>query len=491
MSRYDAERALTIYKTFTKQTSQVVEYLSTARMYEHATRLEIPKLKHAPTSLAGSLEEYLNDKDFEVNRRQYLAQIDAKKNKKSTTNGTSQPPKSSVVAKPEANKSVAGQSEPTKPEPKGPAPDLIDFFDSIEQNQQPMTFGAPQQNAGFQPGPQFQHQQFPQQPNGFLGQQSMSQQQISSPTNNNPTSNPFGQPPQQQLPIQNFGPSGFDPFQQQTQQPQHNPIFSSGQNGFSSSEPFDKSQSQISAFANGFTSQPPQQPGAFQQSDGQPQQLQQQPFAPQQQPTGQQSTNPFRQSMFSQTTGATSSTFSSAPPTSNPLSYQSTSSSFPGNTNTISQVSYQPTSSSVQNGMNNNSFTPTSPQRSSTNPFARNTASPFTSPPPPQPQQQQQYQPQSHPSIQPQRTGTNPFARSTPPSSSGSAPPPQPLMPQQTGSTNPFRQSAFPTGGGNAGGTWGTTTIGGAPVDTVPTIPVFPRTGGGGQQQGQQFGPLL
>ena len=40
MSRYDAERALTIYKAFTKQTNQVVEYLSTARMYEHATRLE-------------------------------------------------------------------------------------------------------------------------------------------------------------------------------------------------------------------------------------------------------------------------------------------------------------------------------------------------------------------------------------------------------------------------------------------------------------------
>lgn len=482
MSRYDAERALTIYKTFTKQTNQVVEYLSTARMYEHATRLEIPKLKHAPTSLAGSLEEYLNDKDFEVNRRQYLAQLDAKKNKKSTTNGTSQPSKSSVSTKPEASKPITTQSVATKPESKGPAPDLIDFFDSIEQNQQPMTFGAPQQNTGFQSGSQFQ-QQFPQQQSSFISQQNVPQQQLSRPTNNsNPHSNPFGQPPQQQLPAQSFGPSGFDPFQQQQQQPpQQNSIFSPGQNGFGSQQPLDNSQSQSNAFVNGFTSQP-----------------QQQPFTIQQQPTGQQSTNPFRQSMFPQPTGATSSPFSSAPPTSNPLSYQSTSSSFPSNTNTTSQMSYQPTSSSLQNGMNNNSFTPSSPKRSSTNPFARNTTSPFTSAPPPQPQQQQQQQSQPHPLIQPQRTGTNPFARSTPPPSSAGAPL-QPLMPHQTGSTNPFRQSTFPTGGaGTAGGNWGTTTLGGAPMESVPTIPVFPRPGDGsgvaqGQQgpQQQQLGNLL
>ena len=72
MSHPDATRALNIYRTFVKQTDMVVQYLSVARMHEHSTRLEIPKIKHAPTSLAASLEEYLNDKDFEVNRRQYL-----------------------------------------------------------------------------------------------------------------------------------------------------------------------------------------------------------------------------------------------------------------------------------------------------------------------------------------------------------------------------------------------------------------------------------
>jgi phosphatidylinositol-binding clathrin assembly protein len=82
MSKTDAERALNIYRVFVKQTDQVVQYLGMARHYEHATRLEIPKIKHAPTSLAASLEEYLNDKDFEINRRQYLAQQEAKKGAK-------------------------------------------------------------------------------------------------------------------------------------------------------------------------------------------------------------------------------------------------------------------------------------------------------------------------------------------------------------------------------------------------------------------------
>ena len=60
----------------------VVQYLSVARQYEMSTRLEVPKLKHAPTTLTSSLEEYFNDPDFEVNRRQYLAQKQARKDGK-------------------------------------------------------------------------------------------------------------------------------------------------------------------------------------------------------------------------------------------------------------------------------------------------------------------------------------------------------------------------------------------------------------------------
>ncbi|OLL23694.1 ENTH domain-containing protein, partial [Neolecta irregularis DAH-3] len=72
MSFSDAERALAIYKIFVKQTLGVVEYFNTARRLESITRLATPIVKHAPTSLTKALEEYLNDPDFEENRRQYL-----------------------------------------------------------------------------------------------------------------------------------------------------------------------------------------------------------------------------------------------------------------------------------------------------------------------------------------------------------------------------------------------------------------------------------
>ncbi len=63
MSKPDAERAMEIYNNFTKQTDFVVQYLSTARQYEHQTRVEVPKLKHAPVNLGKQLQEYLKDED--------------------------------------------------------------------------------------------------------------------------------------------------------------------------------------------------------------------------------------------------------------------------------------------------------------------------------------------------------------------------------------------------------------------------------------------
>ncbi|EQL02397.1 anth [Ophiocordyceps sinensis CO18] len=73
MSKTDAERAMDIYRTFTRQTDAVVQYLSVARLHEHHTRVEVPKLKHAPVNLARQLEEYLEDTDFELHRRQQPA----------------------------------------------------------------------------------------------------------------------------------------------------------------------------------------------------------------------------------------------------------------------------------------------------------------------------------------------------------------------------------------------------------------------------------
>lgn len=197
MSHTDAERALRIYRMFCRQTDAVVQYLSIARLHEHSTRLEIPKIKHAPTSLGNSLEEYLNDKDFEINRRQYLAQQEAKKNAKA--NGSSK----LLEKKDTARADSSFPETKSQPESKGPAPDLIDFFESIEQNQQPMA----QQAQPFQQQPP--QIQFPQQ-TGMMPQQ----------TGFDPSfqSNPFGQQQQPQQLQPNFTGAGFGGYGPQPQQ---------------------------------------------------------------------------------------------------------------------------------------------------------------------------------------------------------------------------------------------------------------------------------
>lgn len=142
MSKPDAERALSIYKRFVTQTDGVIVFMSLARSLESVTRLEIPNLQHAPTSLGNSLEEYINDPDFEQNRIQYLAQ---------KGRGTTQSPPpvngASSIAARESNpalKSALKKSNDTNPfgAPQLPQQlissgnaDLIDFFGSIETNQ--------------------------------------------------------------------------------------------------------------------------------------------------------------------------------------------------------------------------------------------------------------------------------------------------------------------------------------------------------------------
>ena len=83
MSRVDAETALKIYKKFVDQTKYVIDYLRVAKHLEYATKLHVPTIKHAPTALTSSLEEYLDDPNFEANRRQFLAEKDLKSNTKS------------------------------------------------------------------------------------------------------------------------------------------------------------------------------------------------------------------------------------------------------------------------------------------------------------------------------------------------------------------------------------------------------------------------
>lgn len=424
MSRNDAERAINIYRRFCKQTDQVVQYLSLARQYEHATRLEIPRIKHAPTSLVQSLQEYLDDKDFEVNRRQYLAEQEAKRTGKpvqkvAASQAASQPKPQAAAAKTGVTPSKeavalfnSAVAPPASQQAKGPAPDLIDFFESIEQNQQPMA------------QPQFQ-----QQSTGYPTQQQ--QQQL--PFDFAPQPTGYQQDPSQQM---NGFPTGqTNPFMQQQAQ-QQQPL---------------QSQPTGAGFG-GYGPQPPQQ---FVQNNAFSQDQQQQPFgSPMQmqspaQMTGQQpqATNPFRQSTMP----------------------------------TISESNQfgQPNQTSLQRQSTNPFARHASPQQSAFSPQMQSIPQ---EQPLQFPQQQQQQQQQSSPfapqqqqqPLQTQPTGTNPFAR---PQQTGSSAP-NALQVQPTGSTNPFRQSAFvnqTTGSGWQNGPQGT--VGG--WESVETIPVFPRPGAG------------
>lgn len=488
MSKFDAERALRIYKTFSKQTSQVVEFLGIARQHESSTRLEIPNLKHAPTSLTASLEEYINDPDFEINRRQYLAQQDAKKGKtQPTRNGAGE--SADELRRLGLNKATLSQSfpepktaqaAPVKSEHKAPAPDLIDFFDSIEQNPQSMTGQAQAQSSNFQNSSQyFQPAQLQgppsHQPNVYPPNGQPQLQAGGSFATDSPFSQGQAQPPEQQM----FNGAGFGGYPQQifgqqpnssiTQKngadlPQIQQLFGTGQQ---QPQPYITSQQQ-QLFSNGQQQQP------FGNSQ------QQQPFSTvqqhqQQMPsnTGQQAqwTNPFRQSMMPQPTGSTNLAFTNPAPMPSPLVRQPTN-PFARSINTQSPAQGLPFTS-----------LPPIPDSVFTSP-PPNQARPFTSSGTSLPQQRQL---QAVQPLQPMRTGTNPFARDIPPPQQQQLQLQKPLQPQpqqqaapsivpnQTGSTNPFRQSAYPQGWQTSQGSMGG-------LEQLDTVPVFPRPG-------QQFQP--
>jgi hypothetical protein len=340
MSRPDAERAIKIYRTFCAQTELVVQYLSVARRYEHATRLEIPKLKHAPITLAASLQEYLDDKDFEINRRQYLAEQEYKKTgtkptfaatdfkpRPSTSQGASTPTSSAPAARPA-----------TSHQAKAPA-DLIDFFETIETQQQ-----ASETNPFLR---QQQQQQIPQ-PTGYqfapqqTGYQAAVQQNFNSQMPGFDANSAFAPAQEQSFqaqPLQNqytgagFGGYGPQPTQQQT---------------FPSADPFIQ---QPQSYVN---QAPAQQPSQLQP----------------------QSTNPFRQSMM-----ATGGAFSPPVPTqiqpserqgSNPFARSNLPPAIPEDSVPQQQQQQQQTYQAQA----------LLPQQTGTNPFARAAPPPTSQSPP-------------------------------------------------------------------------------------------------------------
>lgn len=449
MSRIDAERGLEIYKTFTKQTADVVEYLQQARSVETATRLQIPNLKHAPTSLTSSLEEYLQDPEFDSNRRNYLATQEAKRTGKptpATAKPSSPPPPKATDTQgfpastaPRAAELQVPTAELDATAPRAVAPDLIDFFESIESEQTPM-FGNQQDVSQMQ-------NRYAQQPDAaFMAGQSsfMAQQQFHTQTGAAypmvyQAQNPYAQAQQVPAPMIQAG----SPQQVQTN------FTGAGFGGYTPSDqtavsapPMPTLPHQYSQQTSTFT--PPHNSPTLSLSTGH---------------TGQTDTNPFRQSMMM--TG------------------------------------------SVASNQSVSSYATSPPAQKSTNPFARavSQASPtsLTASAPAFPistQSTSSYNPQSQqsmplsqqPTVRSMPTGTNPFARNlaVSPNLTGSSAASAALsIPSTTGGTNPFRQSMMVQQqqqqqqaqmNGNFSGQTGS--MGG--WENLETIPIFPRTNNSG-----------
>lgn len=446
MSRYDAERGLEIYKTFTKQTADVVEFLQQARVVETATRLQIPNLKHAPTSLTSSLEEYLHDPEFDANRRNYLVNQEAKRTGKPVpppVKSNSPPPEQqSKTTVAQAFPSPTPAAAPELTQPRAVAPDLIDFFESIESEQTPM-FGN-QQEAQMQ----LQNQYALQTDLPFMGGQPpfAVQQQFAAQTGPAysvayQAQNPYSQVQLSPVAIIHTGPLPL----QQPQQMQPN-FTGTGFGGYTPSDQTAVTAPPMPILPQQFA----QQTSSFQSPLNLPPAVALS--------TGQTDTNPFRQSMMmtgSVTSNQSLGSYATSPPTqkstnpfaraasqSSPTSLTVTAPAFP--------ISAQSTSS----------YNPQSPQM--------------------MPLSQQ-------PTIRSMPTGTNPFARNLSPTPTGTSVGSVALsVPVTTGGTNPFRQSMMVQQqqqqqqaqmNGNYSGQSGS--MGG--WENLETIPIFPRANNSGQ----------
>ncbi|KAI8985698.1 ANTH domain-containing protein [Trametes punicea] len=437
MSHIDAEEALAIYKHFCKQTERVVEYLGVAKKLQNLLNVPIPNLRHAPVSLASSLEEYLNDPNFEQNRIEYKTQKEAaERNARLGIKPAPKPaePESAPKAAEASSSSQSGGDSKSAGQKA-----LIDFFSAIEEEQQ--TMFNPQTNSPtsnyFQQ--QAMHNPFQQQMMtgaAFAGAQAFGQQpQLQAqPTGflfpqqtavAMGTTNPFGLQAQQ-----------IPPPPQQQQQPAAQPFQSflaPQQTGFlqpqmTGANPF--RQSMLFPQTTGMPSFG-QQMGAAQSSNPFPvtQNQQQQPQQPQQQNI-MQGLSPFQSSAMGQQPQASQPTGLPSIPFSSQFTGAPGGLSNQPNGPSIAQPFAQPASAASSSSAN-------VPPRSATAPL----------------------------------TGPAPSS-----SSSASGPPPaQPLKSHQTGSRNPF----------------------GAPVEPAPPVPKPPtlfelamgvgnRDGTQGQQQQQQ-----
>lgn len=415
MSKTDAIHALEVYEEFTRLTTRVVSFLKVAKHLEHMTKLRVPNIKHAPTSLTKSLEDYLNDPDFEINHRQYLAE------KESKSMGKSRQPQSPHTQSVQQSQSGQSHQQPQQQQQQRQQqqPDLIDllsggvpvqeqiFANNVQPQVQPQATGY---NPFLQQGQQVQQvqqanpaqQQFDMQmaQQQQLQQQQLQQQQLQQQQlqQQQLQQQQFQQQPQFQQQQPQFQQGQFQP--QVQQQPQFNPL---QQQTTGPSQQQQLTQSFTGAGFGGYSATP--QVGQQQQ-----QQPQQQPQPLQQSNTG--GSNPFRRSLSQTPTGGNpfkrtstlpmvmeSSAFNSGGAASNngpALIGNSTGSSSSGaagsglrrsNTNPFARH-------------NTGSTTPLSAQSTGGNPFRKSIAAPSQL----QQQQQQQLPQQQQQPLQPQFT---------------------------------------------------------------------------------------
>ncbi|KAK0217763.1 ANTH domain-containing protein [Armillaria fumosa] len=243
MSHVDAKEALSLYRHFCQQTEKVVEYLGVAKKLLNLLNVPVPNLKHAPVSLAGALQEYLDDPNFEQNRIEY------KTNKESAERGSKRGPT------PKKSETASTSTSPTKTSPpastsnrstnnsaqsgstNGP---VLDFFSAIEEEEPQLV------NAQTSSAIQYQQQGIV---NPFVQRQMTGHPFIQAPQQmqlqptgfsmGGPAPNPFGlAAPTPRLQVQPTGHRPFSSFlpQQPTGQPQLSPQFQQPQ-GFLQPQP--------------------------------------------------------------------------------------------------------------------------------------------------------------------------------------------------------------------------------------------------------------
>ncbi|ORX90862.1 ANTH-domain-containing protein [Basidiobolus meristosporus CBS 931.73] len=229
MEKIDARNSLEVYRTFTQLTERVLDYLNTARRIQGALDVNIPTLKHAPVSLALTLEEYLNNPDFENNRRQYLEtkkipqqNLDTSRSVETTASVTRSDTISPTTRlQPQSQPQFQAQpplnQTATAPVAKaGPEKELIDFFASIEEDPSAFnnTINMSQPFGTINQPPSFGTQQIPfnQQPSQFQVTPQYSNTYQATPQYSNTfQANQFQQAPVTQIPPS----SPSNPFQKQ------------------------------------------------------------------------------------------------------------------------------------------------------------------------------------------------------------------------------------------------------------------------------------